>query len=153
MFTFGRDHEIKHATDFVGSPEKAQMLKDVINAVHDIIEGERSPNDVLPIFKKAFIEGKSGVWETTGSWIRKLGQHYPETKELWKNLAIDSSATTRYRVACHLDEMPSEIVTEIGQRLAEDKSKRVSSMALARLNEKDSYKSNQSDAQKERASV
>jgi len=38
MFTFGRERELQHAICFIGNEEKAVMLTQVINVVHDILE-------------------------------------------------------------------------------------------------------------------
>ena len=135
MFTFGRDHEIKHAIGFVGNEEKAEKLTQVINAVHDILEEKISVDKAKVIFIEAFSEGKSGVWESTGKWIRKLGSEYPEILDIWAVLASDSGAKVRYRVACFLDEMPMVLAQELGSTLADDKSKKVKSMAEVRLDE------------------
>lgn len=135
MFTFGRDHEIKHAISFVGNEEKAELLTQVINAVHDILEEKISIEDAKAIFVTAFSEGKSGVWESTGKWIRKLGGEYCEILNLWVLLASNNKAVVRYRVACFLDEMPETLAHKLGNTLAADKSKKVQSMAEARLDE------------------
>jgi hypothetical protein len=68
MFTFGRDHEIKHVVKRFGSEEKAILVTGVIHAVHDVLEGKAAPGHVETSIKRAFIEGKSGSWESAGSW-------------------------------------------------------------------------------------
>ena len=135
MFTFGRDHEIKHAINFIGNEEKAELLTQVINAVHDILEEKVGVEDAKPIFVTAFSEGKGGVWESTGKWIRKLGSEYPQILDIWVLLASNNKAAVRYKVACFLDEMPEALAHTLGSTLAIDKSKKVKSMAEARLDE------------------
>ena len=138
MFTFGRENELKHAINFVGNPEKAAFLTDVINAVHDLLENIISEQAAIDIFAKAFCEGKSGIWESTGSWLRKLGGEYPEVLGLWETLAKHKSATVRYRVACHLNDLPESTRLNIVGELVDDKSKKVKSMMEARLEEQNS---------------
>ncbi len=135
MFTFGREHEIKHATAVIGGPEKAELLINVIHAVHDFLEGEPSLEEALKAMQVGFSGGKSGVWEYTGSWIRKLGQESPDALELWRILARDKSYLVRFRVACFLHDMPHQLAIDLGHSLATDKSKKVRTMALARLKE------------------
>ena len=135
MFTFGREHEIKHAIQFIGNADKAALLINTINAVHDFLEQRITAEAAKEVFKIAFSEGKSGVWESTGSWIRKLSLEHREFLEVWEALSKHRSASTRYRVACHLNDIPSDIRKNIVAQLKNDKSKTVTKMLEARLSE------------------
>ena len=135
IFTFGREHEIKHAIYSLGSAEKAILLTDVIHSVHDFLENKVLEEEVKEKLYIAFSEGKSGVWGYTESWIRKLGIEYSSFLQLWDILSQNKSYIVRFRVACVLNNMPKEIAKEIGQKLIHDKSKKVKSMAEVRLKE------------------
>jgi hypothetical protein len=125
VFTFGRAHEIEHAVRFVGSPEKAAQLVAVINAVHDLLEGQGCEDAVLACLRTALVEGKSGTWESAGSWLRKLGAGYPATQRLWTELAAHRSATVRLRVACEVQDLAEPQRSDLLRWLRQDPSKRV----------------------------
>jgi len=138
MFTFGREKEIKHAICFIGNEEKALMLINVINGVHDYLEGIIKPQDLIPIIIKSFSEGKSGVWESTGSWLRKLCFEDHSFEIAWETLANNNLSNVRFRAACFLDEMPNSTREKVSIILLQDKSKKVREMAEDRVNEKSS---------------
>lgn len=125
MFTFGRAHEVQHAVHFIVSPEKAALLVAVIDAVHDLLEGQGSEEAVLACLRTALVEGKSGTWESAGSWLRKLGAGYPATQQLWTELAAHRSATVRFRVACEVEDLAEPLRSELVRLLLQDPSKRV----------------------------
>ena len=113
MFTFGREHELKCARNYFKTDSDAELLLIVVNAIHDLIEGKIEYEDAVIVLKKGFIEGNRGTWDVTGSWIRKMYKDYPATKEIWKELATHSKAEVRFRVACHIQELPDDFVEEI----------------------------------------
>lgn len=125
MFTFGRAHEVQHAVRFVGSPEKAALLVAVIEAVHDLLERHDSEVVVLGCLRTALVEGQSGTWESAGGWLRKLGTDYPATQALWTELAAHRSATVRFRVACHVEDLAEPQRSDILRLLLQDPGKRV----------------------------
>ena len=132
MFTFGRAHEIKHAIHSRGTEEKAALLIAVINAVHDLIDGSSEQAAVENTVRIAFVEGKSGVWEATGSWLLKLCADYPAMQGLWWEFARHASATVRFRVACHVIDLDEPQRTEIYSILEADKSKRIRDQAIGK---------------------
>jgi hypothetical protein len=129
MFTFGRENELAHVARRFGSDEKAHHLISVINAIHDLIEQKIDLQFVEAIIKESFIEGKSGIWEKTAGWLLKLNIEYPDSCNLWSQLARHASATVRFRVASFLIEMKEPLAGEIYELLRNDKSKKVSSHA------------------------
>lgn len=135
MFTFGREHEKKCAAHYLRDTRQVGMMEDVIDAVHDVLEGKRLIDDVRSSFAKAFSEGGSGVWEQTASWMTKLAGEHPELLTEWQSLAAHKNAMVRFRVACCLNDMPYSFATEIGQQLMNDRGTKVRTMAAARLEE------------------
>ena len=135
MFTFGREHEKKCAVGYVRNPEHAQLILAVIDAVHDLMEGYGSEEQLIEVLRTALSEGRSGVWEQAETWLRKASSDYPRVLELWPELASHSRAEVRFRVACVLNHLPTELATTLGSKLAIDKSKRVSQMAKTRMEE------------------
>lgn len=131
MFTFGREKEISHAVKFVGNAEKAKLLVAVITAVHDILEGKKSTEEVREIFINALIEGKSGVWESSGSWLIKLGHEYDELNLIWDELAVHPSAAVRFKVACHVFDLENKQANRIYDVLKNDNSKKVREHIIA----------------------
>jgi GTP cyclohydrolase II len=133
IFTFGRDHETKHALAFVRGAAQQSLLAGVIAAVHDAIESNRCSESLVSAIRSAFVEGRSGVWEQAGSWLRKCGNEFHELRALWLEFASHEAHEVRFRVACLPNDIPPEIRTTISERLQRDRSKKVSSMAIARL--------------------
>lgn len=133
MFTFGREHEIKHAIDFIGSEEKSVLLIDTINAVHDYLENKITSQQVKEIISTTFTDGKSGTWESAGSWLLKLGGESSELIELWEVFALHKSSKVRYRVAAHINDLPKSIFPKIAEILINDKSSNVRSKATGDL--------------------
>ena len=86
MFTFGRDHEKQCSADYVQDKAELPTIHRVIDAVHDLLESVTSPDFIAPIIADAFVNGGSGVWEQTGSWLAKLCRKYPELNYLWEPL-------------------------------------------------------------------
>lgn len=136
MFTFGRDHEKRSALAYVRKSEQAFLLVNMIDSVHDLLEGKASEAETANAIRAAFIEGGSGVWESSSSWLRKVGAEYALIKGLWLEFAQHPSANVRYRVACCLDGVPSSLFSSIATQLVEDKSKKVSTMAQSRVDER-----------------
>ena len=137
MFTFGREHEKKCAVAYIRNPQQAALISNVIDSVHDLLEGTASVEKVSDTIRTAFAQGGSGVWERAGSWLRKTSAHDPSLVSLWDELATHPKAEVRFRVACFLDQVPTSSFAVLSQLLAVDKSKRVSSMATARIEEVD----------------
>ena len=135
MFTFGREHELKCAVEYPRSEKNKRLAAATVNAVHDYLEGLVSLEEAGTTIRTSFIEGGSGVWEQAGSWLRKLDAEAPEVSEWWQELAQHNSATVRFRVACHLDDIQPPSQQAIGKQLLTDKSKKVREMADARLND------------------
>ena len=135
MFTFGREHEKKCAVAYLRNPQQAALISDVIDSVHDLLDGTACIDKLADTIRIAFVEGGSGVWEKAGSWLRKTSAHYPSLVALWDELATHTKAEVRFRVACFLDQLPAGVFETLSHRLAMDRSKRVSSMANARIEE------------------
>ena len=135
MFTFGRDHERRCALQYLHNPNDAPLITDVIDAVHDVLDGKASLTSIRPIITRAFSEGGSGVWEQTGSWLRNLAYEYPELASLWNELSTNSDGKVRFRVACCMRDIPQPLALEIGSRLKEDRHKKTREMAQSRLDE------------------
>lgn len=135
LFTFGREHEKKCATEHLRNAFKVKVASTLIDAIHDLIEGIGSKDKVHDAIRIAFAEGGSGVWESTGSWLRKLGAEYPDIRGLWVELAQHPRAMVRFRIACFLDVMPTKEFTVAAKLLSADKSKKVTNMADSRIEE------------------
>lgn len=135
MFTFGRDHEKKCAVAKLRDPDQAAVLAGVVDTVHDLIEDKSSLETISPVLIDAFAKGGSGVWETTGSWMRRIINRHPDFANVWRDLAVDPVWQTRFRVACFLNDLPQPLATELGANLSTDPSQKVRNMALARLAE------------------
>ena len=133
MFTFGRDHEKKCEERLVGNPAQVPLLMDVIDAVHDLIEGNGNLAPVATSIRTAMTQGGAGVWENAAKWLRKTACDHPEILSLWSELASHSKAEVRYRIACLLDEMPSHMLTAIAPSLLTDRSRRVAEMAAYKI--------------------
>ncbi|WP_027709912.1 hypothetical protein [Zooshikella ganghwensis] len=133
MFTIGRENELKNAINFVGSSEKAALLIETIDAIHDFLEGRASEQELKAVIRKAFVEGKSGTWESAGSWLRKITNEYPDFVKLWEEFAIHKSSKIRFRVAAHINELPDSIFTNLCQLLLNDKSAKVRSKVAGDL--------------------
>jgi hypothetical protein len=78
MFTFGRDQEKKYEERLVRNPAQIPMLMDVIDAVHDLIEGHGDLTQVTDSVRIALTSGGAGVWENAEKWLRKTGFEYPD---------------------------------------------------------------------------
>lgn len=125
MFTFGREHEIKHAVQRHTKEGELQIVVDIINAIHDFKEGVVSIETVIKFVSKGLTEGGAGTWEASGSWLCKLNHAYPVTECAWIELASHSAAAVRLRVACHLIDMPEPLATRLHSVLVQDRSARV----------------------------
>ena len=135
MFTFGRKREKECALRYLNDLSQFELIEAVVDGVHDLIEGRIEDDTLRPIISRAFIEGGSGVWEQTGSWLRKLVAEYPQFEALWREFSDHSNWKVRFRTACFLNEMSTIIATSIGDRLKQDRSKKVREMAVARMEE------------------
>ncbi len=135
MFTFGRDHEKKCALQNLRDQKNALLISTLIDAIHDLIEQRIAPQELRPFLIAAFSEGSSGVWEQSGSWLRKLGKHYPELCSVWIDLSSHPNSKVRFRAACCIDDMPPAMARETVEKLCRDTNKKVRDMAIARGNE------------------
>lgn len=132
MFTFGREHERECALAYARKPEHALLLTTLIDAIHDLLEGKGTEAPVEDAIRSTFTDGGSGVWETGGKWLRKVGGEYPAIRRLWAELARHRSATVRFRIACFLDQMPDQEFASVSPLLCADRSRKVASMAQVR---------------------
>ena len=134
MFTFGREHEIEQATCFIGDTQKAEPLLRVINLVHDQIEGAENQAEVVEAIKFAISEGPSGVWESAGSWLKKLSVENGEYAQVWLQLASHQHSKVRFRVASFIGEIPSPVGEEVSELLSNDASNKVREHAAGKIN-------------------
>lgn len=125
MYTFGRDKEIANVVSRFGQTENSDLLLDVVNVIHDLLEGKAQLSEVAEKIDKAFKQGKSGIWETTGSWLLKLNKEFPSTSDIWSKFANDENATTRFRAASFLDNIENDLAKNLYEKFCVDKSKRV----------------------------
>ena len=135
VFTFGREHERNCAVRYLRNADDAQLIINVVDAVHDILEGKVTPDSFGPAATLAFSNGGSGVWEQTGSWLRKLAARHPELESVWHELSQHSNGKVRFRVACFLNELPKALAIELGAKLKDDRNKKTREMTQARLDE------------------
>lgn len=133
MFTFGREKEKQSALHYLSAkdPEKERVLE-LVDSIHDMLEGNASLEQVRTALHKAFTKTGSGGWEQTGTWLRKLINHYPELDSLWTEMCNDSDSKIRFRVACNIDCMPPHIAMQVYEKLKVDKSKKLREMAEVR---------------------
>ncbi|MCO6047046.1 HEAT repeat domain-containing protein [Aeoliella sp. ICT_H6.2] len=143
MFTFGREHEKKRSGEYLRNPDELHRIHYVIDAVHDLLDGSTTDDEVKPVISGAFVDGGSGVWEQTGNWLVKIGREYPNLSGLWTTFASHRSSTIRFRAAAYICDVPDEVFAEIFPQLLNDKSAKVRSKVAGdiavspRLNAKD----------------
>lgn len=125
MFTIGREREKEHAKQYIRDASNYPAIDAVIDAVHDCLDGTDDSTDVREAFRHAFIESGSGVWEQTGSWLRKLVNERPEYSDLWEEFAESPKASLRFRVAACLHDMPSAVGVHLLDRFSRDPSKKI----------------------------
>jgi hypothetical protein len=135
MFTFGREHELKCALRDIKSEPNVRLITQVVEAVHDLLEGKSRAVPIQHVIIEAFSFGGSGVWERTGDWLRQLSRENPEMLDTWRELSRSHNGKVRFRVACFLNEMPRDLALEIGIQFSRDISQKVRDMAEARLEE------------------
>jgi hypothetical protein len=136
MFTFGREHERKCEARYVRQPTQIPLLMSVVDAVHDLIEGGGSEENLTATIRTTFVEGGSGVWENAGRWLRKSAQDYPNVLVLWSEFATHSNVEVRFRTACMLNDMPANVFSAVAPLLRLDRSKKVARMAGSRISER-----------------
>lgn len=129
MFTFGRKTETDVALRRHGGAEKAEMIVAVVDSVHDLLEGKASVEDVEKVLASAITEGRRDIWDAAGTWLLKVQKHYPSVGHVWLDLAKHPAAEVRFRVACHIIDLPEAICTEVYALLKDDKSKKVRTQA------------------------
>lgn len=135
MFTFGRERERESALKYLKDSKDAPLILAVIDSVHDLLEKRISEDRLREVLIETFVKGGSGVWEQTGAWIRKFSKENPSFNSLWLTLSDHPEWQTRFRVATFINEMPADIATTLCVKLKDDQSKKVSEMALARMEE------------------
>ena len=133
MFTFGREHEKNCAANYIHDAADLPMIRQVIDAVHDLLEGSRTASEVRPIISESFTKGGSGVWEQTGNWLAKLGSTRPDLASLWAEFATHQSAQIRFRAAAFIGEMPDAVFQEVLPKLLADVSRKVRSKVTGDL--------------------
>lgn len=132
MFTFGREHELKCARDAFKSDNDAELMLQVVNAIHDLLDKKIDFTEAEIVLKKGIVEGNRATWDKTGSWLLKMSKDFPETEDTWKELAKHPKTEVRYRVACHIGDFPSKYHGELYATLTADKSKKVKNQADAK---------------------
>lgn len=125
MFTIGREREKEHAKRYIRDAANYPAIHRVIDAVHDCLDGTDNPSAVREAFRYAFLESGSGVWEQTGSWLRKLCTKRPEFSDLWEELAGSPKAALRFRSAACLRDMPDHVAITLLERFSRDPSKMI----------------------------
>lgn len=125
MFTIGREREKEHAKQFISDASNYPAINAVIDAVHDCLDRTDDSIRVREAFCHAFLESGSGVWEQTGSWLRKLTKERPEYSDLWEEFAESPKVSARLRVAACLHDMPAEVGLLFLDRFSRDPSKKV----------------------------
>jgi hypothetical protein len=133
MFTFGREHEKKCASTHVDDPSQIPNIHRVIDAVHDLLDGVAAEHEIAPVLADTFVNGGSGVWEQTGSWLAKLCPKYPTLSSLWLEFAGNRSASIRFRAAAFICNMPEQEFQVLLPQLLRDKSSRVRSKVAGDL--------------------
>jgi hypothetical protein len=131
MFTIGREREKAHSCRFLKSQDEAWRIEGVIDAVHDLLDEAKQPEAVAPVFVDAFTNGGAGVWEQTGSWLRKVSRDHPMLGELWREFCRHRSAKVRFRAAAFLADMPDTVFAECFPALLGDPNARVRSKAAS----------------------
>ena len=120
IFTLGREREKLHAAGYVRSETDRRCVEDMIDVVHNVLEGLMAVNDAGPTLVHQFISGGNGVWEQTGSWIRKLTSRHPELSRLWPEMAEHKSSKIRFRVAAFVNDIPAEVRQQLISRFLAD---------------------------------
>lgn len=133
MFTFGKDKEIKHAIWHVGDEQKAKLLIDVIDKVHDFLEKKATYKETSEAIYLAIENGGSGVWESSGNWLSKISHDYPKFSEIWEKLSRHRLAKVRLRVAGDINSLSKSIFLKTCKLLLSDKSAKVRSMTAEKL--------------------
>lgn len=129
MFTFGRKTETDVVLRRHGGPEKAEMVVAIVDAVHNLLEGSATLEDVEKVITFALVEGRRDIWDAAGTWLLKVQKHYPSIGHVWLDLAKHANAEVRFRVACHIIDLPEATCTEVYALLRDDKSKKVRTQA------------------------
>ncbi|MCK7595629.1 hypothetical protein [Pseudomarimonas salicorniae] len=133
LFTFGREHEKRCEAAYVNRSAKAHLLMNVVDSVHDLIEGKSDLEQLKAALVRAIVEGDNAVYVNAEKWLRKASAEYPSLLSIWHELAAHSNARIRARVAAALDQMPEPHAGEISEQLSNDKSKIVRSAVAAAL--------------------
>jgi hypothetical protein len=104
----------------VKGPENVRLITEMVNAVHDFLEGKAGQDRLISAARSAFVSGGAGVWEQTSTWLDKLAQENDWVEPLWHELSAHPSAKIRSRVAGCLRTMPPTIASAVSPRLLED---------------------------------
>lgn len=130
MWTIGREREKDNARKFLGSGDP-RALEAVIDAVHDLMVAGVVTDQTTSAIRCGFIDGGSGTWESTGSWLCKAAREYPVLCQLWIEFAAHKSATKRFRVAAFVCDVPEDIARTLLPQLLSDTSAKVRSKVAA----------------------
>ena len=57
----GTDHEKKCAVARLRTPEQVNLMSEVVDAIHDLLEGKVSDDAIHPILVRGMVDGGSGV--------------------------------------------------------------------------------------------
>lgn len=127
MFTIGREREKENARKFLSNSADSSKLEAVIDAVHDLLDGETVTDSTKAVFESGFVDGGEGTWESTGSWLAKTVKEFPVLSSLWRGFATHRSAKVRFRAAAFLDRMPEDCAISVFALLLSDPSAKVRS--------------------------
>ena len=125
MFTFGREREKENAHRYFSDTANYSLIDAVIDVAHDCVDGTADPKLVQAVFREAFNQGGSGVWEQTGSWLGRLCKVRPEYSALWDDFAAASKIEARFRAAAFIDRMPQAAAIRVLDKLSRDPSKKI----------------------------
>ncbi|OAI41662.1 hypothetical protein AYO40_02695 [Planctomycetaceae bacterium SCGC AG-212-D15] len=120
------------ALPYVKNARQGRLMEEVTDAAYGPNTSKKALRQVL---LRGFVEGQSPVWERTGSWLRPLIDDDPSHESFWLELATHRESKVRFRVAYFIDEMPRKLANLIGLQLCKDRSKKVRTMAQARLDD------------------
>lgn len=132
MQTLGRESEKQRALQYLRSPAQAAEVNEIIDLVHDYLDGIGGIDQLTAALRRALVDGHSGVWQQVGYWLLKLACHDPRFGELWRELSKHPRARVRFRVAAFVEELPLKLQGEIRERLISDRSAKVREKANER---------------------
>jgi hypothetical protein len=132
MFTFGREHEKACALRYVRGEKNIRLVENLMDSIHDFLEGNSSQTELLAVLEDAFVTGGSGAWEQAANWLRRLSTDFPDLNQLWLELAKHSLSKVRFRAACCLPDMSPDFAAKASALLLNDASIKVREMAAGK---------------------